>query len=376
MGGPAQGAMSGHQQWGTPFCRGAELASICSLLEGTQGQAVFLDADMGLGTTTLLGAVALWAKTRGPLLEIQATPALEGIAFGALHAAVGTGGPYARLEPVAMYRAVYAHFARSGEAAMLVGAGADALPMIIADGAGVLDADSAQLVSDMVRAGAARAVIATSSSRALPEPLPGLWRNGLAERIILQPLDREAAHEYCQGVLGAKVLAASSANICRAAAGNPLLMRHMVVEALEAGKLILSNGMWIMDPLFRPEGTRLGDLVQEHLRGLGPEERNALDLVAFSEPVAEADIVDAVGAATVQSLRAQRWLVDPPGEPDHVRLANPMYGQALRALVPKTRSRNLHRQLQLPVPRQTANPEALLRQTLWSLESAEHVPDA
>ena len=64
MGGPAQGAMSGHQQWGTPFCRGAELASICSLLEGTQGQAVFLDADMGLGTTTLLGAVALWLVLR------------------------------------------------------------------------------------------------------------------------------------------------------------------------------------------------------------------------------------------------------------------------------------------------------------------------
>lgn len=356
-------------QLGTPFCRTAELEYITGLLAAPHGQAVLVDGGAGQGASTLLRAVGEWAGQRGPLLEIRATPALAALPHGALHAAVHPGEPYARLTAVAMYRDIYAGFTRQGSAGVEGG-----LPFITVDGAESLDAESAGLVSDMVRARAVKAVLTHESSTELPEPLPELWINGMAELLTLQPLDADAAHEYCQEVLGGAVAAASSWHIGWAAGGSPLLMRLMMAEAIEAGKMGQSSGHWIMDPLFSPGGGRLAEALAHRLRGCGDSERNALDLVALSEPVAEGEVAAVVGRAIVAALLSRGLVVQP--EEGHLRMATPLFGQVIRATVSKMRSRTLHGQLLSRVGRRIENPEALLRQTLWTLDSAERVSDA
>lgn len=356
---------------GTPFCRTAELKYITGLLEAPHGQAVLVDAGAGQGASTLLRAVGKWAGQRGPLLEIRATPALAAIPHGALHAAVHPCEPYARLTAVTMYRDIYAGFTRQGSAGVEGG-----LPIITVDGADFLDAESAGLVSDMVRARAVKAVLAHESTTELPEPLPELWINGMAELLTLQPLDAEATHEFCQEVLGGAVATASSWHIGWAAGGSPLLMRLMMAEAIETGKMGQSSGHWIMDPLFSPGGGRMAEALAHRLRGLGDSERNALDLVALSEPVEEGEVAAVVGRATVASLLGRGLVVQPAGEQGHLRMATPLFGQVIRATAPKMRSRTLHRQLLSGVGRRIDNPEALLRQTLWTLDSAERVSDS
>ncbi|MDJ0312346.1 helix-turn-helix transcriptional regulator [Arthrobacter sp. H35-D1] len=363
------------QEVASPFCRADELVQILALLDGSHGQAVFVDAETGMGASTLLREVARRVQDHGPLLEVRSSPVLKDVPFAALQAAVRPGSPYTQLTSVEMYRAVFAFFGSQG-GPELHGGVPDGEPLITVDNAEVLDAASAELISGLVRAGAARAVLAHSSLLPLPAPLPELWLNGLAERISLQQLGPAAAHEYCQGVLGGKLVAPSSTNIRNAAAGSPLLMRLMMAEALAVGALRFSNGLWIAEPLFLPQGRGVSEVVQERLRGLTDKERNALYLVAFAEPLQRNQLAAVVGASTLESLRARRLIIDLPEQAGYLRTANPIYGQVVRAMVPQTRSRLLHRQLQPGSHRNFINEDALLRQTIWSLDSTEAVPES
>lgn len=363
------------QEVASPFCRAAELEQILALLDGSHGQAVFVDGETGMGASTLLREIAHRMRGHGPLLEVASSPVLEDVPFAALQAAVSPGSPYTRLTSVEMYRSVFAFFGSLSHTETH-GRVLDGEPLITVDNAEVLDAASAELISGLVRAGAARAVLTHSSLRPLPAPLPELWRNGLAERISLRHLGTVAAHEYCQGVLGGKLVASSSTNIRTAAAGSPLLMRLMMVEALTVGALRFSNGLWIGEPLFRPQGRGVTEVVQERLRGLTAKERNALNLVAFAEPLQHHELAGVVGASTIESLRARRLIIDLPEQAGYLRTANPIYGQVIRAMVPQTRSRLLYRQLQPGSHRDFINEDALLRQTMWSLDSTEAVPES
>ena len=111
--------------------------------------------------------------------------------------------------------------------------------------------------------------------------------------------------------------------------GNVLYVRELVLGALESGSLTPSGGLWQM--VARPPvSPSLADLVAQRMAGMAAGERAPVELLAIGEPLRlneVASLTDYDGLVAAEALGVV--VVDPAG--DEVRLAHPLYGEAVRA---------------------------------------------
>jgi DNA-binding CsgD family transcriptional regulator len=358
-----------------PFCRGNELADIVSAIRTEGSRAVFLTSDSGLGASTILRELAAAAREHVPVLAIHGSQSLAKIPYGVMTpylAGVSTGEASVRMS---MLRAVLAELRRLQAELAPDGRSGEDLPIIIIDDAHSMDPASAELVVSLVRSGMATLVASHSSRHRLPEPLPALWMAGMAENIVLRPLDQAQAHAFCEAMLGGPVLPATGWHYWSTSGGNPLFLRLLLAQAQEQGLLTKRGGVWVGDPDASIHGHDLEEAVRRQLRGLSGEGLEALNLIALSEPVDDSTIQDVVGAAGVRELLD--WHLVHYGTPPSrlLSLANPVYGEVIREMVPVTQSRLLHERLIGRLDGGPVNKEALLRRVLWAVEIGAEVPD-
>lgn len=358
-----------------PFCRGAELADIVSAIRAEDCRAVFLTSDSGLGASTTLRRLAEEAGEYVPVLAVHGSQSLAKIPFGVL--APHLGGLQAPVEAFRLgaLREILQEIDRIKADLDARGRHSTDLPLLVIDDAHFIDNGTAELVVSLVMAGSVNVVASHSSRHRLPAPLPKLWASGLAENIDLLALSRDQGHEFCEAMLGGPVLLATSWHYWSMAAGNPLFLHLVVAEAMDQGLLALRNGIWVGEHAAKVRSYGLEEAVRAALRGLSPEGQAALNLVALSEPLAEKDLRALVDASDIQELLDWPLVSHLASAPELLVLANPLYGQVIREMVPLAKSRQLHEQLMARFNDGAGTKEALLRRAVWAVEVGVEIPD-
>jgi len=245
------------------------------------------------------------------------------------------------------------------------------------DDAHLLDEPSASLLFYLVEAGSACVIAAVRAGEPAPDAVVRLWKDGVAERVDLQPLSRLETHELVEAALGSQIDGASFERLWKATQGNPLFLRELVFGALETGNLTEIDGVWRWQGTF-VVAPRLAELVEGRLGQLQPSQRAVLELVAVGEPLSASalqSLADREGIETVE--RTGLLEVREDGRRLQVGLSHPLYGDVIRARMPLLASRTMNRRLAGALEETGARRrEDLLRLATWRLESgATERPD-
>jgi DNA-binding CsgD family transcriptional regulator/tetratricopeptide (TPR) repeat protein len=125
-----------------------------------------------------------------------------------------------------------------------------------------------------------------------------------------------------------------------------------------------------------PTTGALDELVAEHLAGVDPSGLALLELLAVCERFGLAELEQAFGSATVESLEASGLVTAvTTGRRTAVRLAHPLYGEVLRAGLPPVRLRHVHSELADMVEGDGARRrEDVVQVALWRVASGGKVP--
>jgi ATP/maltotriose-dependent transcriptional regulator MalT len=242
--------------------------------------------------------------------------------------------------------------------------------LLVVDDAQLLDDASALLLQQLVQAQAAFVVVTIRSGEPVPDPVVSLWKDGLAQRIEVAPLDREHVDQLVVEVLGGPVEGTTLQELWSASQGNALYLREVVLSGLESGALVEEGGLWGFVTKLEPS-SRLTDLVEARLSGLDEDEVDALELVAFGEPIGVELIERLASAAALESLERKGVVVTELDERRiQARLAHPLHGEVLRDRIPPLRARSVRRALADAVEATGARRRGdVLRVAVWRLDA-------
>ena len=113
----------------------------------------------------------------------------------------------------------------------------------------------------------------------------------------------------------------------------PLLVRELVLDGLERQRLIEHHRLW----RWRGDigaGGRLLELIRHRIGQLASDERALLELIAIGEPLAWSLLDSDEAAAAERLMRRELIVADREGRRLEVRLAHPLYGEAVRGPMP------------------------------------------
>lgn len=346
--------------------RGEMLSNIAAALASESCSAVFIVADPGLGASTLLAHVHTIHAARTAVLPVYGSPSLKAVPYGALSPYLSELSVDDVASKLAVLRALWKHLEhvrRGSEPALL-----------LVDDAHDLDSATAEMITDLVQAGWAKAVATCAQHPGIPGPLMRLWHDGTAERFDLAPLTAEQGHELCEALLGGKVLNSTSRSFWAEAGGNTLLLKTLVREAQRSGHLIQRRGIWLSAGSAPARTAELTAVIKVQLMRISAGGREALDLLALAQPLERSLVAGIAGEPAVQELLQQSLVTATGNNRSELRLASPIYGEVLRRLVPAARSLQLHRELIDRIGFSADNPESLLRLVSWSLDCGADVP--
>lgn len=341
---------------------------ICNLVRSGTHQAVFIMAGPGIGKSAVTDAVTERLAGSMNILRIHASSALAGVPFGVLTPYTGELTAEESVSPVAVLRSMWSYFEK-------LKGGKGAAVLLAVDDAHHLDDASAGVLAEVISAGWATVVAAARPRPGLPQPLDQLWYDGLAERVDLRPLNREQIEDVLAHVLDGTVPGATVDAIWNASGGNPRMLDALLHDSAEAGVLAKRNGIWMLLAPLPSDGARLAGVVaKDHLRR-GPEELEALKLIALAGPVGRKVIEDISGAAVVRSLLDQQMIVEAPGIPSELSMWNGLFAGAIRNTVSVSRSLQLLEKVNAHQNPALLQGEGRLRSVEWALECGVRVSD-
>ncbi|MEH0110285.1 LuxR C-terminal-related transcriptional regulator [Tersicoccus sp. MR15.9] len=335
------------------------------LRTGIGGGSVVRGA-LGMGKTMVGRGVQDLLDGALPLSAVLATSSLATVPFGAL-------GPYlsglsARDvdSPVAVMRQLNARFHPDA---------AGHVPVLVLDDAQFVDESSAALIAQLVAGGQLRLVALARTSADLPTDLLQLVVDGLLDQVDIEPMDEEEIQHLCETVLAGPVLHSVGGYLARASEGNPMMAQALIEGAVRTHSLVRRRGVWILVGEFPSAELPLTEVIKRELVGRPPAERRALELVALADPLPLA-VAERLGhRESIAQLEAAGILTVSQDEPPVVRPSHPLYGDLVRALVPRGRSLLIRQQLVEQMDFDPYSFDGLLHHVAWSLDCGIRVPD-
>jgi DNA-binding CsgD family transcriptional regulator len=297
---------------------------------------VVLAGLAGVGKTRLAREALAQAERAGcAVVWVIATRAAGSIPFGAFAHLIPDAGSTSRGLLELLWQASQALAERANGRRLVVGI----------DDAHLLDDGSAALVHQLAQTHAAFVIVTVRSGETSPDHVVGLWKDGLVERLEIHGLSEEDVDELTQAVLGGPIDGAARLRLWAATQGNVLFLHELIMGGLASASLQLVNHIWCWRGPMAVSG-RLLDLIEARLGRLEAEESNLLEVVAHGEPIG-ARLLEKWFPEQVLIAVERRGLisVERDGRRVEVRLAHPLYGEALRAQTPLLRARAIHRQL-------------------------------
>ncbi|MEV5169571.1 LuxR C-terminal-related transcriptional regulator [Streptomyces flaveolus] len=251
---------------------------------------------------------------------------------GTDHARV-TGTPEARDLPLA----AFAHLLPDTVSLHRAVRALSGVRLLVVDDAQLLDETSAALVHQLAVQGRTRLVVAAADGPPAPGAVSRLWTGELLPRLVLDPLSPE---DTAQLLAGAGLEPLTVRRLHQACRGDLRLLRDLVTALTGSGRLVpvpdTGERAW-RGPL--PVTPAVRERLAPALERSGPGERDALERIAFAEPLPLP--VEELDLDVLERLEADGLIdVDEQGA---VTLAHPLHGAALRSTTGRLRARRLAR---------------------------------
>jgi DNA-binding CsgD family transcriptional regulator len=350
--------------------RSEELEVLASALDDPRCSGVVLTGPAGVGKTRLANEVHRIATARG------------GKSVGVRASRSASGLPLAALEPLFAELAIDP---TEVGAALLAVARAlaprepqDRL-VIVVDDVQELDEASATLLDHVVGNPASFVVLTHRPDDKMQAPIVQPWKHEQVLRLQLRPMPDREVRALVLTVLGSAVDGGAMQQLVRASAGNMLFLRELVIGAIESGVLARREGLWTVSGSLA-DSDRLRDLMGRRLRGLTESEREAVELVALSEPIDLSLLAMLVSPRVAEDLERRQILDAVTGlHGFEVRLGHPLYGEVVRAQLSPERQARLCKVLAESVEKVAAGreltPHEVLRVALWRLDAGGCGPE-
>jgi DNA-binding CsgD family transcriptional regulator len=311
--------------------RGPEVQAITAAYAGKAG-GVVLVGEAGVGKTRL--AREAWrrlAGEAGPAIWVTATRSAASVPLGALAPLLTPDDTAVELD--AMGRLLNRFRAGSRQRSVLA-----------VDDAHLLDSVSAALLLQLANTERAFVLATMRAGAPAPDAVSSLWTTEAAVRIDVAALPDPDVHRLLEIGLGGPVDTVSVRQLQRICAGNPLLLRELLLAGRETGNLRQAGGVWRWH--CRPYVTsRLTDVVGARLGALPAELLRLGELLACGEPLPMSMLEQLTGDATAAAERMSLIAVEVSGRRTMARLAHPIYADVFKAGMPRTREREVCRQL-------------------------------
>jgi hypothetical protein len=250
----------------------------------------------------------------------------------------------------------------------LAGNGTSPPPVLGIDDVHLLDPLSVTLLHQLAASGAVSLVLTVRTSNAAPDPSAPLWKDGLATRVELPPLDRAETEQLIGHALGGDVDTRTGERLWRSSRGSPLFLRELLDDGLAAGRLRNSAGLWRWEGPMLPS-QRLAEIVLGHLGDVDAAERNALEVLAAAKPLSVRQVVSLSSPDAVAALERRGLIrVDGAGGAGQLRIAHPMYAEVVRCRASQAALRMFRQQL-ADGPADLGSPEHLVRRCAALLDS-------
>ncbi len=349
--------------------RRPELSRFSHVLGESGSDAFLIHGPPGTGKTRLAEECLRAAERMGRACGRGATgPEASMVPLGALahllsvaldSAEIGSGEP---VDPVKVFaRAQQAFEARGGGERFV----------LLVDGLHELDGCSAMLLRQLLVAGTVFLIGTVPDNLRVPTSGSALWLDDRCHRVDLDHLPRDGVETLLFHALGAPVDGPTAHTLWSTSRGNVLFLRELVLGALQSGVLVDDGGVWRLTQAL-PSTPRLNELVTSVIAGVGESGRRALDLLALCGPFGLGPADDSGIARVFESLEELGLVtVTADGRRRQVQLAHPVYGHALRDLMPELRRRGLVLDRARAVESWGARRhEDVLRVATWRLEEA------
>jgi DNA-binding CsgD family transcriptional regulator len=317
--------------------RAAELAQLDAAIGAGGAGGVVLAGTAGAGRTRLLREALHRASRDGrDVLQIAATRCTAAIPFGAVASLLPPGGPAAG-PPWELLRRATDHLVRpTAQPPLVVGA----------DDVHLLDPESAALLHHLVLHGAVFLLAAVRAGEPAPDAVAALWKDGLAGRLTVHPLPAAAIDDLLVQALGTAVQDGARQHIQWVTSGSPLLLRELLAGALDEGALVRQETGWGWkdQPYY---GAALVEVVDGWLAALGDGSRTVLEVVACAEPLpaellnelADRGALDPAAVETAERLGVISCGYS--GSRQVMRPAHPIYGEVIRATLPRGKAQRI-----------------------------------
>jgi DNA-binding CsgD family transcriptional regulator len=251
--------------------------------------------------------------------------------------------------------------------------------VIVVDDAQELDEASTTLIDHVVGASGAFVVITARAGDKALAPALQPWKHEHVLRVQIEPIPEHEVRALVRAVLGSPVDGSAMRQLVKASAGNMLFLRELVTGALESGVLAYTEGLWAISGSLA-DSDRLRDLIGHRLGGLNEVEREAVEIVALSEPI-DLSLLSALVPAPVPEDLEQRHILEAEDGAHGIelRLAHPLYGEVVRAQLSPERHARLCGILAEAVERVAEGRELTSREVLqvalWRLDGGGCSPE-
>jgi DNA-binding CsgD family transcriptional regulator/energy-coupling factor transporter ATP-binding protein EcfA2 len=309
--------------------RSEEVRQALTALGGAaEFRGVVLIGESGVGKSTLARALADILKSRKLNVRYAlCTETGRTVPFGAFYwlTTLATAG-----EPAAMLAA--AQRALEQEENLVVAV----------DDAHLLDPLSASLVYHLAAVGSARLIVTIKSGHAVPDPVLALWQDQLLLTLRVEPFTRQQTELLARTVLGGEVATELIDGLQDRTAGNPLLLRGLMIPGRENGVLVHTDAGWQLHGQLRGD-RQLYDLLEFRLRSFEPEELEAVEVLGAAE-VLDWEIMRGLCDADAVGRLERRGIIQMVADHSHTvaRLFHAVLGEVAlqRAGIVRTRQLN------------------------------------
>ncbi|GAA4565394.1 LuxR C-terminal-related transcriptional regulator [Micromonospora coerulea] len=338
-----------------------ELNRLLSAVGSPEGRGLFFSGSAGVGKSRLLReGVAALPTDRYAIWSVSASATTAALPFGGLVQVLPADQPQG-LSPAGILRWAVDVLQQQAAGRRIV---------LAIDDAHLLDPPSAALVHLISRAENATVLGTLRNGEQIPLPIRALWTDDLVELVELGPLSPAEITGLLAAILGGPVDAGSAERLFRLSAGNPLLLRELVLAAAGGRELTHTYGIWKWTGRLELAPS-LTDLIGTRIGQLTPGVRAVVELVAFGEPLGLQLLERAVEPVDVETAE-ERGLISLVHDDRrlNVRLAHPLYGEVMRRQCPVSRTRRLQATLaDLLEQVGKRRRDDLLRVAVWRLDS-------
>lgn len=328
----------GVQLAGTPSIKDTPRQDIASAaaeaLRREGPAAVLVVGENGSGKSHLLEGILRHLDGGAEVMRVHTGRSLRSMTYAALIERLPRLAPEDVQDRIGVLRALWAELHRiAGEAGHRV--------LLVVDDAQDLDDGSAGLIAEAVASSWVSLLATGTSRRGLPRDFLDMWHDGIAERIELGPLSLEETRLVAEKRLGGRP-SLTAANVLHTLSdGNPLHLLSLIDEAIGAGTLVCHRGIWLLAGGFTSRGDALAETVRSSMEQLTPGDRDALMLVALTEPLPRAAARALIDRDTLDKLTDLGWFADPGSEGFRIRF--PLEADALRRMTSATRRLHIYR---------------------------------